>query len=313
MPQWLFAAGAAATLASGSAVHVLDESDIPAIPVTADIIELQHERFRRLTVPVTIQGTGPYRFLIDTGAQATVISLQLADQLQLGNRGKATLVGMSSSRPVETVAISEVGLGNRIISVHTAPLVPLANIGGADGVLGLDTLQGQHVLLDFEQNRIALVDAEEARDDGYEIIVRARRKLGQLVIANARLNGIRIAVIVDTGAQGSIGNLALQERMRNRDRGTTELTDINGVTASGDIGIGKGLELGRARIESFPIIYHDAPPFRALGLHDQPAMVLGMQELRLFKRVAIDFDKRRVMFDMPDNSRRNRPSRWFGG
>ena len=312
MPHWFLASGVAAALAGSSAVHVLDESEVPSVPVNADIVEMQQERFHRLTVPVTIGGSGPYRFLIDTGAQATVLSQQLADQLQLNDRGTATLVGMSSSRPVETVMISEFGLGDRVLTVPIAPIVPLANIGGADGVLGLDTLQDQHVLLDFEQNRIALT-GEDAETSGYEIIVRARRKLGQLVIADARLDGIKVAVIIDTGAQGSIGNLALQNRMRSRDRGTTDLTDINGVTASGEIGIARRLDLGRARIESFPIVYHDAAPFRALGLDDRPAMVLGMGELRLFKRVAIDFNKRRVLFDMPDRSRRSRSGNWFDG
>lgn len=312
MPHWFLASGVAAALAGSSAVHVLDESEVPSVPVNADIVEMQQERFHRLTVPVTIGGSGPYRFLIDTGAQATVLSQQLADQLQLNDRGTATLVGMSSSRPVETVMISEFGLGDRVLTVPIAPIVPLANIGGADGVLGLDTLQDQHVLLDFEQNRIALT-GEDAETSGYEIIVRARRKLGQLVIADARLDGIKVAVIIDTGAQGSIGNLALQNRMRGRDRGTTDLTDINGVTASGEIGIARRLDLGRARIESFPIVYHDAAPFRALGLDDRPAMVLGMGELRLFKRVAIDFNRRRVLFDMPDSSRRSRSGNWFDG
>ncbi len=312
MPHWFLASGVAAALAGSSAVHVLDESEVPSVPVNADIVEMQQERFHRLTVPVTIGGSGPYRFLIDTGAQATVLSQQLADQLQLNDRGTATLVGMSSSRPVETVMISEFGLGDRVLTVPIAPIVPLANIGGADGVLGLDTLQDQHVLLDFEQNRIALT-GEDAETSGYEIIVRARRKLGQLVIADARLDGIKVAVIIDTGAQGSIGNLALQNRMRSRDRGTTDLTDINGVTASGEIGIARRLDLGRARIESFPIVYHDAAPFRALGLDDRPAMVLGMGELRLFKRVAIDFNRRRVLFDMPDSSRRSRSGNWFDG
>ena len=37
------------------------------------------------------------------------------------------------------------------------------------------------------------------------------RVLGQLVITDAELDGIKVAVIVGTGAQGSIGNLALQE------------------------------------------------------------------------------------------------------
>ena len=313
MPHWFLASGVAAALAGSSAVHVLDESEVPSVPVNADIVEMQLERFQRLTVPVTIGGSGPYRFLIDTGAQATVLSEQLADQLQLNDRGSATLVGMSSSRLVETVMIAEFGLGERVLTVPVAPIVPLANIGGADGVLGLDTLQDQHILLDFEQNRIALTAGDEAQTSGYEIIVRARRKLGQLVIADARIDGIKVAVIIDTGAQGSIGNLALQNRMRGRDRGTTDLTDINGVTASGDIGIARRLDLGRARIESFPIVYHDAPPFRALGLDNRPAMVLGMGELRLFKRVAIDFNRRRILFDMPDSPRRSRSGTWFAG
>lgn len=313
MPHWFLASGLAALLSASATVHVLDESEVPSVPVNADILEMQRERYQRLTVPVTIDGTGPYRFLIDTGAQATVLSQQLADRLQLNDRGKATLVGMSSSRPVETVSISEFGLGDRVLTVPIAPIVPIANIGGADGVLGLDTLQGQHVLLDFERNRIVLAEGEDARASGYEIIVRAQRKLGQLVIADARLDGIRVAVIIDTGAQTSIGNLALQNRMRHRDQGNTELTDINGVTASGEIGIARRLDLGRARIESFPIVYHDAAPFHALGLDDRPAMVLGMEELRLFKRVAIDFNKRRILFDLPDSPRRNRSGSWFTG
>ena len=192
MPHWFLASGLAALLSASATVHVLDESEVPSVPVNADILEMQRERYQRLTVPVTIDGTGPYRFLIDTGAQATVLSQQLADRLQLNDRGKATLVGMSSSRPVETVSISEFGLGDRVFTVPIAPIVPIANIGGADGVLGLDTLQGQHVLLDFERNRIVLAEGEDARASGYEIIVRAQLKLGQLVIADARLDELEL-------------------------------------------------------------------------------------------------------------------------
>lgn len=270
-----------------------------------EIIELEFERYRRLTVPVTIGGRGPFRFLIDTGAQATVVSRDLADRLALNDRSPATLVGMASSRPVETTPIYDVGLGSRSFYIRSAPVVETANIGGADGILGLDSLQDQRVLLDFVRQEIAIADADELGGNrGYEIVVKARNRLGQLIITEARLDGIRIAVVVDSGAQGSIGNPALQERFRrSRQMGETEVTDINGVVMSGAVKLANDLQIGRARLQNVPIMFADSPTFHALGLADQPALMLGMSELKLFRRVAIDFKTRRVLFDLPPQSR----------
>lgn len=287
----LAAAGTAATIEPGE----------PAIPDDAEVLEMQRERFDRLTVPVTIKGEGPFRFMIDTGAQATVVDIALADRLELTGRRPATLVGMASRERIETAEIPEFEIGKRMLTIMTAPMVPRTNIGGADGILGLDSLQGQRVLLDFVNDEISVADAEElGRSNGYEIIVKARNKLGQLIITDARVNGIATAVIVDTGAQGSIGNLVLLERLRRgRDLGTTEMTDINGQQLSGTVREGRMLELGNVQLRNFPIVFADAPPFHALGLGDKPALVLGMTELRNFRRVAIDFEKRRVLFDLP--------------
>ena len=272
-----------------------------AVTSQVDIIEFENERYRRMTVPVTIGGEGPFRFMLDTGAQATVVSRDLADRLALNERKPAVLVGMASRKPVETAAIYDVGLGSRSFYIRSAPVVEGANIGGADGILGVDSLQDQRVLLDFVKQEIAVADAEELGGNrGYEIVVRAREKLGQLIITEARLDGVRVAVVVDSGAQGSIGNLALLQRFRrSRHIGETEVTDINGEVLSGMVKLGSELQIDRARLNNIPIMFADSPTFHALGLADQPAMVLGMSELKLFRRVAIDFKTRRVLFDLP--------------
>src|SRR5690606_19765005 len=209
---------------------------VPAEVASAtEILELENERYRRMTVAVTIGDEGPFRFMIDTGAQATVLSRSLADRLELFDRDTATLVGMASRRQVETTAIEDFGLGSRRFYIRTAPLVEGAHIGEADGILGLDSLQNQRVLLDFVKQQISVSDAESLGGNrGYEIIVKARERLGQLIITQARLDGIRVAVIVDTGAQGSVGNLALLERLR-RHRGISgvTITDVNGVQMMG--------------------------------------------------------------------------------
>ena len=266
-----------------------------------DVIELERERYRRMTVPVMIGGEGPFRFMLDTGAEATVVSQALADRLALNDRKPAILVGMASRRQVETAEIFDVGLGRRLFYIRNAPVVEGENIGGADGILGVDSLQHQRVLLDFARQEITVADAEELGGNrGYEIIVKARERLGQLIIAEARLDGIRVAVVVDTGAQSSIGNIALLNRFRrSRHLGETQVTDINGEVLNGLVKVGSELRIDRARLNNIPIMFADSPTFHALDLADEPAMILGMSELKLFRRVAIDVKTRRVLFDLP--------------
>ena len=292
----LAAAGATATIEPGE----------PTATSDAEVLKMQRERFERMTVPVTIKGEGPFRFMIDTGAQATVLSIHLADQLELTERRTATLVGMASRRAVETTEIPEFGIGRRTLTIMTAPLVESGNIGGADGILGLDGLQGQRVLLDFVKQRMLVADADELGGNrGYEIIVRAQRSLGQLIIADALVNDVKTAVIIDTGAQASVGNMALLERLRrSRASGENTMTDINGQDLTGQVRICESLSIGEMNLTDIPILFVDTPPFDALGFADRPALILGMNELKLFRRVAIDFNKRQVLFDLPRGVRR---------
>lgn len=304
---WLNIGSALALIMSGTSASVT-ETEITAAAaeeVASDILQLQEERFRRMTVPVTVNGQGPFPFMIDTGAQATVLSHGLAEQLQLTDRKTATLIGMASRRQVETAVLDEVSFGSHSHYSATAVLVEGENIGGADGILGLDSLQDRRVLIDFENRIIEVAHDEDRRSNrGYDIVVRARRAGDQLIIARANVDGVRTAVVVDTGAQGSTGNAALFERMRRaREASDTELIDINGVEATGKVRVARRLEMDRAQLTNFPIAFSESPTFEALGLEDEPALILGVSELRLFKRVAIDFASRRVLFELPDDAR----------
>lgn len=268
-----------------------------------EVFKTQAEANDRLTVPVTVEGQGPYRFMIDTGAQATVLSRDLADRLGIADRKTATLVGISSRVPTEVAPVMELGLGRRLFYIETVPLVDQANIGSADGILGLDSLQEQRVLLDFRQNTFSVADADALGGDrGYDIVVRARRMLGQLVITDAEIDGVKVAVIVGTGAQGSVGNLALEARLRGMSIGDANMTDINGAMEQSTVRLARAVTIGKVRVSNLPVAFVDSPTFKALGLDEKPAMVLGMNELRLFKRVAIDFKQRKVLFDLPSDA-----------
>lgn len=265
-----------------------------------DIIDIEDDRTRRYTVPVTIEGAGPFDFMIDTGSQATAVTTQINEGLQLTPFGTATLVAMASTRPVDVVEVDSISFGNQTIHDLVSPVLDRKNVG-ADGILGLDSLQDFRVLIDFREETIAIQDVTGMRNQkrGFEIVVRADRRLGQLLITEARVEGVRATVIIDTGAQASLGNFALQRRLRTKRAQEVVTTDVNGVELTGDMSFVRSLNLGGLEMRNVPLTFADAPAFAALGLQEEPVISLGMQHLRLFDRVAIDFANRRVLFDVP--------------
>ena len=283
-----------------AAVPVLTGQDGGQQASTVDIVAIGTDRHDRMTVPVRIGASGPYNFLIDTGAQNTVLSKALAAQLSLVSTRKARLVGIAGTEIVDTVDIDEIGLGRRSYYSLLAPLLDQAHIG-ADGIVGLDTLQGQRVLLDFKRRLITIDDAKNLGGNrGFDIIVTARRRSGQLIMADAVIDGVATDVVIDTGAETSIGNPALQRAMaRRRGQGTSILTSVTGQQIEAQMGIGRKLVVGNMTINNFLIAYADAPAFGALDLDKRPALLLGMRDLRTFDRVAIDFATRKVLFDLP--------------
>ena len=81
-----------------------------------------------------------------------------------------------------------------------------------------------------------------------------------------------------------------------------QMIDVNGVSLSGPARIGGDLKIGDASISNFAIGFADAPTFHTLDLTKEPALILGMSELRIFNRVAIDFQQRRILFDVPSSA-----------
>ena len=284
-------------------------------PLAAEVIALEEDRNRRMTVPVRIDGSGPYDFMIDTGSQATAVTREINSRLGLRPAGMATLVGMASRRAVELVEVDRLDIGSYTITDFEAPVLEREHVG-ADGIVGLDSLQDFRVLFDFRDQTIALEDTRSRRDvsrRGFEIVVRAKAKLGQLLITDAIVEGIRATVIIDTGAQTSLANNALRERIRTKRASEVTTTDVNGVDLVGQMSLMRTLTIEGLALTNVPLTFADTPAFEALGLQDTPALSLGMQHLALFDRVAIDFANRRVLFDVPpDVARAMRESRMRG-
>lgn len=269
---------------------------------SADIVTLSTDRYDRMTVPVHFAGQGPYRFLIDTGSQNTVLSTALASRLSLVPSARAKLISIAGTMMVDTVEIDQIDLGSRSYYGLLSPLLEGRDIG-ADGILGLDSLQGQRVLIDFRKAVMAIDDAKILGGNrGFEIVVTARRRSGQLIMADARIDGVDTDVVIDTGAESSIGNLALAQALRRRMKEKTILTSVTGQEIEASMSTGRQLAIDTMKLNNVVIAYADSPAFAALGLTKRPALLLGMRELRTFERVAIDFQARKVLFDLPSSA-----------
>lgn len=281
-----------------------------------EILDLEDEANDRMTVPVMIDNKGPFDFMIDTGSQATAVTDRINAGLALPSLGTATVIGMASRRSVNMVEVDTLTMGKHEIYNLESPVLNRANVG-ADGIIGLDTLQDFRVLIDFRDDTIAVEDTLAAKNRrGFEIVVRAREKHGQLLVTDAYVEGVRTVVIVDTGAQASLANEALREKIRTKRAEEVTTTDVNGVSMIGQLSLVRSLSFGGLTLTDVPLAFADAPAFEALGLKDKPALSLGMQHLRLFDRVAIDFTSQRILFDVPRDvaraMRRAKQQRSFG-
>lgn len=270
---------------------------LPAVE-DVDHIAGHGDAAERMTVPVAVQGIGPYRFLIDTGSQRTVISTAVASRLSLAQGPAVRIVGIAGADQVATAHVDQIAFGQQSVSGLTVPLLDDRHMG-ADGIIGTDSLQGQRVVFDFGRETISVGTPRELGSaSGYEIVVHARRRSGRLILTDALIDGVRTDVVVDTGAQGTIGNLALQRALRGKAAGTGMLTSATGQVLPADFRIAGQLKLGSLQLGNVLIAFADGPAFTELKLRDRPAIFLGMHEMRAFKRIAVDFRTRKVFFDL---------------
>ncbi len=162
-----------------------------------------------ILVPVMVNGSGPYDFVLDTGTSTTVIDQKLAAQLSLPWVGRSTQYDVQSSSAVTIANASELGLGGARVRNLAVIVESVASLNYFDekirGVLGENFLSHFDLLLD---NRHRQVQLEEGL-------------AGSMV---EDLEGERIPLIDHGSAEGEPTSNRLLLTAKAADVGPNELT-----------------------------------------------------------------------------------------
>ena len=257
--------------------------------------------YRRMTVPIRINGAGPYPFVVDTGANQSVISIELARELGLPIGPSEPLNGVAGVQDaLTTKADLEVGALRQAAVVLS--MLPAAAVGGA-GMLGLDRLEGQELTLNFRGQTLGISSPHRLYRDPLDIAVKARRRDGQLTLVDADLAGIPLVAFLDSGAQNTVGNMALRSLALTRNPKSlwsdTQIVSATGQSMAAEMADLPALRVGGMHLPNWPVAFADLHTFRLWNLTQKPAILLGVDVLSRFESVCLDFARNEVRFRLP--------------
>ena len=262
----------------------------------------------RLTVNVAVGTEGPFRFLVDTAADRSAVSRQLAARLNLPKGRKAQLHSVAGVSTVSTADVRGLKVTSNALPDVNAPLLDEAHVG-ADGILGTDVLRSAMVRFDFRDRQLSILPARRAleRDnDPNTIVVEARRRSGRLIVTEAELDGQRLTVVLDTGSEVSVGTAALRRALGRRILLSGEkpvvLGSVTGATLPASYMVASRLQIGDVTLTGLGIAFAEAHTFKAMGINKRPALLLGMNGLQAFESLTIDMAAKKLRFVMPTGS-----------
>lgn len=270
---------------------------LPEVEVTAVdpryVIPTMRDQLGRIWAPVYLNGKGPYKLVLDTGASDSAIITRVATDLGLDGAGSMMLHGVTGSAVVSSVTVNSFAVGDLKTGAKTLPIVPDA-LGGADGVLGTEGMQDRRIFIDFMHDQIIISRAHPVHTPlGYQIIPLVRTSNG-LLMTTAYVRGIRVKAIIDTGGQATVANRALLDALQSRRWRDLKQSWITGATDA----VQSGQDLPMPPIRMGPLIIQapiltvsDLRIFEFWNLTREPALLIGIDTLGLLDQMVIDYQR----------------------
>jgi predicted aspartyl protease len=265
------------------------------------------DRIGRIWAPVLINGKGPYRLVLDTGASHSAIIGRVADSLGPPSQASPPIIlrGVTGSAVVPTIRVDQMEVGELLIGQTTLPIV--ADVfGGAEGVLGREGLPDKRILADFGRDRLVIMHSHREKAGPGFVAVPLKLVHG-LLAAEVRIGIVNALAIIDTGGQATIGNLSLRQALVRHPPKNVVQDEIEGVTLEtqrGDSITAPPMSIGKLEIRQIRVTYSDTYLFEHLKLNKEPTLLLGMDVLGTFDVLVIDYRLREMQIRMRGGAER---------
>jgi len=260
------------------------------------------DRIGRVMTHVKVNGKGPFRFVIDTGASRSTLAPHLARALNLKHSvGRNIMLnGVTGAAEVPTVAVDSIEVGALRFEKQDLPVIFTSIMGNADGILGVAGFNDQRIDVDFKRDRVSVLESNGKRPHYSMVTARATRNVNGLMIVDVRVGRrIRTKAVIDTGAERTLGNLALQTAMNKNRRTIREPVSavVHGATpdiADGDVQEIREATIGDMKLTNLEVIFADFHVFKLWKLDQEPALLIGMDMLGVLERLVIDYRRNEV-------------------
>jgi predicted aspartyl protease len=279
---------------------VLDE-----LAVTADeprfVAPTRRDRVGRIWAPVYVNGLGPFRLVLDTGASHSALTPKLAEELGIPLDASPTVMlrGATGSTPVPMVPVRTLEYGELLLEPRRLPVIPDA-LGGAEGVLGMDGLANKRIHIDFRRDSITIMRSKNQRAAGGYATIPVKFLRGRLLVVDAYVGGVPVKAVIDTGGQATLGNEALRAALAERRRRQEREAVPDQVTGSTlDVQAGNrvatpAITIGELLVRNPAMTFADFAIFEHWKMTQQPAMLIGMDVLGLLDTLIIDYRRKEL-------------------
>ncbi len=271
---------------------VYPEEVVVSAPEPRYVAPTLRDRIGRIWAPVYIDGKGPFRLVLDTGANRSVVTYATAQRLgkTAETANSVQLHGVTGTARVPTIRVDSMEVGELALDGRKIPVVHDV-FGGAEGALGTEGLGDKRIFIDFRKDEISILRSKKQDPPpGYRRIP-VKLRSGRLLMFEMSLGGVRTMAMLDTGAQTTIGNNALRDALSRRARKEQDATII-GVTM--DVATAKAIpappvDIAGIKISGMQVTFGDLYIFEAWKLTKEPAILIGMDVIGVFEAVVIDY------------------------
>jgi hypothetical protein len=257
------------------------------------------DQIGRIWAPVRINGRGPFRLVLDTGASSSGVTAMVAVALGLSTTDSPPVLlrGVTGEATVPTIRVDTLSVGDLAVDSPLLPIVPDA-LGGAQGVLGSEGLKNKRIFIDFRHDKIVITYSRDEHSPHGFYTVPFRLVRGQLIVIDAMVGPVHTHAVLDTGGQTTIGNVALRNALNEHNFSYHGRPDrIIGATLDeqrGEIIEAPAIAMGQIAIRDSGVTFADLYIFKHWKMLNEPALMIGMDALGTLDTLIIDYRRKEL-------------------